>query len=455
MVLTHTPPDVLVAGGGNAALCAALCAREAGATVLLVEAAPRHLRAGNSRHARNFRCMSDAYPEEEYFADLDRVTAGRTNETLARLAIRSTPECFAWMKSHNVRFQPALEGTLHLDRTNAFFLGGGKALINTYYAAAERLGITVMYDAEVTGLRIENGAFKSASITWNGKTYETPAKVLVAASGGFEANIDWLREAWGDAAKNFWIRGTPHNKGKVLRLLLDAGAQPVGDASQCHAIAIDARGPKFDGGIVTRLDTVPLGIVVNKHAQRFYDEGEDLWPKRYAIWGRLIAQQPDQEAYSILDSKVMSKFMPSAFPALQGATIAELARALGLTPQSLEENVARYNAAVRPGAFDHTRLDDCHTAGLAPDKTHWAQRLDTPPFFGYPLRPGITFTYLGVKVDEHAAVAFANGPAPNILAAGEMMAGNILGQGYLAGIGMTIGTVFGRIAGKEAAHCAR
>src|SRR5205085_1061981 len=162
------------------------------------------------------------------------------------------------------RFQPALEGTLHLGRTNAFFLGGGKALTNTYYDTAARLGIAVMYESEVIGLRLEGDRFESATVMRSGVPVEIRAKAFIAASGGFEANIDWLKEAWGDAADNFLSRGTPHNKGRVLRLLLDAGADAVGDASQCHAIAIDARGPKFDGGIVTRLDTVPLGIVLNK-----------------------------------------------------------------------------------------------------------------------------------------------------------------------------------------------
>ncbi len=303
--------DVLVAGGGNAAMCAALSARESGATVVVAECAPQHLRAGNSRHARNFRCMhasptsvlTDAYTEEEYFKDLLQVTAGHTDQELARLAIRSSPECFAWMTQHGVRFQPSLAGTLHLGRTNAFFLGGGKALLNTYYAIAEKLGIRVLYNAEVTALRMCDGRFESATVSVDGSPVEIRAKALVAASGGFEANIEWLSEAWGDAAKNFIIRGTPYNRGKVLRLILDHGADQVGDPSQCHAIALDARAPKFDGGIVTRLDTLPLGIVVNQRGQRFYDEGEDLWPKRYAIWGRLIAQQPDQIAYSIVDSK--------------------------------------------------------------------------------------------------------------------------------------------------------
>src|SRR6185503_6205123 len=178
------------------------------------------------------------------------------------------------MKSYGVRFQPSLGGTLHLGRTNAFFLGGGKALMNTYYAAAEARGIRVLYNAEVTELKICNGKFESGSMLLNGQPADFRAKVLVVASGGFESNLEWLEEAWGPAARNFIIRGTPYNKGKLLRLLLDHGAESVADPKQCHAVAIDGRAPKFDGGIVTRLDCVPLGIVVDQSAQRFYDEGE-------------------------------------------------------------------------------------------------------------------------------------------------------------------------------------
>ena len=213
------------------------------------------------------------------------------------------------------------------------------------------------------------------------------------------------------------------------------------------------RAPKFDGGIVTRLDCIPLGIVVNRQGERFYDEGEDLWPKRYAIWGRLVAAQPGQIAWSIIDSKALGKFMPSVFPAIRGNTIPELAANLGLPADAVACTVDRFNRAIRPGKFDHELLDDCRTCGLAPEKSHWARTIDTPPFLGYPLRPGITFTYLGVKVNANAQVRMHNGrPAGNIFAAGEIMAGNILGKGYLGGLGMVVGTVFGRLAGKEAAR---
>jgi tricarballylate dehydrogenase len=456
--------DVLVLGGGNAALCAALMAREAGARVLVVEWAPIHFRGGNSRHTRNLRCMhdaptdvlTDAYPEEEYWQDLLKVTGGQTSEQLARMTIRHTATCRGWMMKHGVRFQPSLGGTLHVSRTNAFFLGGGKALLNAYYKSAEHLGVEIVYDAECVDLELEHGRFTAATIVRHGIEHRIQAKTLVAACGGFESNLAWLKEAWGPPADNFIIRGTPYNMGRVLKLLLDKGAKAIGDPTQGHCVAIDARSPKYDGGIVTRVDCVSLGIVVNRDAQRFYDEGEDFWPKRYAIWGRLVAGQPEQIAYSIIDAKSMGKFMPPVFPPVKAQSLRELAATFKLNAEVLEATVGEFNRAVRPGTFDHTILDDCVTEGIVPPKTHWARTIDTPPFYGYPLRPGITFTYLGVTVNERAQMILQDDtPSPNVFAAGEISAGNVLGKGYLAGIGMSIGTTFGRIAGEEAARHVR
>jgi tricarballylate dehydrogenase len=453
--------DVLVLGGGNAALCAALTARQWGKRVLVVERAPRDFRGGNSRHTRNLRCAHDAptavltesYSEDEFLADLHQVNGGPTDEHLARLLIVRSTECTEWMGRFGVRFQTALRGTLHLSRTNAFFLGGGKALMNAYYAAAGRLGIDVLYDAEVVGLDMVEGRFREATLDIQGRSRPVRAAAVVLATGGFESNLGWLKEAWGEAADNFIVRGTPFNTGTPLRLMLDAGAEPVGDPRACHAIAVDARAPRFDGGIVTRLDCLPLGIVVNARGERFADEGEDLWPKRYASWGTLVARQPGQQAYCVIDAKVSGLFMPSVFPPVVASSIRELAAKLGLEPERLAATVAAFNGAVQPGAFDLGRLDNCRTAGLTPAKSHWAQRLDTPPFWGYPLRPGITFTYLGLTVDDAARVVMRDGrPSANVFAAGEIMAGNVLRRGYVAGIGMTIGTVFGRIAGESAAH---
>ncbi len=219
-------------------------------------------------------------------------------------------------------------------------------------------------------------------------------------------------------------------------------------------VAIDARAPLYDGGICTRIDCVSLGVVVNKNAERFYDEGEDFWPKRYAIWGRLVAQQPGQIGYSISDAKAVGRFMPPVFEGTVAQSLPELAQKLGLNVDTFMTTLNTYNQACVPGHFDHTVLDDCHTEGVTPAKTHWALPLDTAPFYAYAVKPGVTFTYLGLKTDDTAAVRFNNQPSPNLFVAGEMMAGNVLGKGYTAGVGMTIGTAFGRIAGQQAARAA-
>ncbi|HZR85628.1 MAG TPA: FAD-dependent tricarballylate dehydrogenase TcuA [Bradyrhizobium sp.] len=456
--------DVLVIGGGNAALCAAISARRQGASVLVLEGAPKFYRGGNTRHTRNMRCAHDAateiltgpYTEQEFWEDLLRVTGGETDEELARFMIAESKDILTWIVEQGVRWQPSLGGTLSLGRTNSFFLGGGRAMLNALYRTAEALSVEIMYDAEVVDLEIDNGMFLSATLKQGDGHTSARASALVAAAGGFEANIEWLKQYWGEAADNFLIRGTPYNRGSILKMLLDKGVQEVGDPTQCHAVAIDARAPRFDGGIITRLDCVVFGIVVNRNAERFYDEGEDIWPKRYAIWGRLVAGQPGQIAYIIFDSTVLTSFMPSLFPPIKADTIAELAGKLELDPAALEKTVTGFNAAVRPGTFDHTILDDCRTEGLTPPKTHWARKLETPPYYAYPVRPGITFTYLGTRVNKQARILMKDGkPSANMFAAGEIMAGNVLGRGYAAGIGMTIGSVFGRVAGREAARNAR
>ncbi|SAK87494.1 tricarballylate dehydrogenase [Caballeronia terrestris] len=453
--------DVLVIGGGNAALCAALMAREAGASVLLLESAPREWRGGNSQHTRNLRCMHDApqdvlidaYPEEEYWQDLLKVTGGITNERLARLVIRESSTCRPWMQKHGVRFQPPLSGALHVARTNAFFMGGGKALVNAYYRSAQSLGIQIRYDSPVDAIELEGDRFVAART--GSERFE--ARACVLAAGGFESNREWLRQAWGQnergewPADNFLIRGTRFNTGVLLKYMIDAGADAIGDPSQSHCVAIDARAPLYDGGICTRIDCVSLGVVLNRDAKRFYDEGEDFWPKRYAIWGRLVAQQPGQIGYSIIDAKAIGRFMPPVFPGVKADTLSELARKLELPESTFVQTITEYNAACRVGTFDHTALDDCHTEYLLPPKTHWARPIDTAPFYGYALKPGITFTYLGLKVNEKAQVHFGGKPSENLFVAGEMMAGNVLGKGYTAGVGMSIGTAFGRIAGAEAA----
>jgi tricarballylate dehydrogenase len=311
----------------------------------------------------------------------------------------------------------------------------------------------VRYDALVEDLVIENDRFEAVRLKNENGGELIRARAAVIAAGGYEANIEWLKRHWGEAAENFIIRGTPYNDGTLLAALLKHGAKSIGDPKGFHAIGVDARAPKFDGGIVTRLDATPFGIVVNRDARRFYDEGEDIWPKRYAIWGTLIAGQPGQIAYCIVDSKTIDRFLPPMFKPYQAETLDALAPLLGLDPGIFLNTITEFNRAAAGNAKARMEcLDGVCTRGLTPPKSNWAMPIDRPPFYGLPLRPGITFTYMGVAVDECARVLHQSGRAfQNVFAAGEIMSGNILTKGYLGGFGLTIGSVFGRLAGKEAA----
>lgn len=457
--------DVVVIGGGNAALVAAMSARSYVDRVLVLERAPVDLRGGNTRHTRNVRCVhagadsynTGSYTYDEMWDDLGKVGQGPSNEELAARTVAESETVPSWMSLHGVHWQLPLKGTLHLGQTNRFFLGGGKALINAYHVTLAKMGVSVLYDAFVEDLVIVGENCKGVLVNLDGKHYEIGAAAVVCACGGYEANLEWLARYWGDAAENYAIRGPKYNDGVILRALYDHGAASAGQEKGFHAVAVDARSPRFDGGIATRLDTIPFGIVLNKSGQRFYDEGEEIWPKRYAIWGRNIAEQPGQIAFSLWDSKVNNLFLPPMYgPAIAGS-IRELAYKLELDEDAVLTTVDRFNAGVaRSGTFDPTVLDNCFTTDVIPRKSHWAQPLDTPPYYGIAMRPGITFTYMGVAVNRDGQVLRQDGTCfENVFAAGEIMSGNVLSTGYLAGLGLTIGTVWGRIAGKGAASVAR
>jgi len=455
------PPavDVLVVGGGSAALCAAIAARHNGASVRMIESAPAALRGGNARHARNFRLMHDqpewyvpdSYGEDAFFKDLLRVTGGATDERLARMLIRGSATIAQWLGDNGVRLQDPTSGLMSYSRRTAFFLGGGKAMINALYATAAKLGVAIGYDSELTKLAFGDDRNCEAEIAHGGSIERVAATTMVLCTGGHQANLDWLRESFGAAADGFMVRGTPYDTGSVLRLLLDAGAKPVGDPARGHMVAVDARGPKFDGGIVTRITAIPHGIVVDRDGKRFHDEGEDARKTHFARWGARIAGRPGQIAYLILDAKGLGRALPTALPPIRADTIATLATMLGLDPATLQTTIADFNAAI--DLAGDLPPNECRTIGLTPPKSRGAVALSEPPFAAYPLRPGITFTHFGVAVDEQMRVIGNDGrPAPNLFAAGMIMAANVLSDGYLAGLGVTLSTVFGRIAGEEAAR---
>jgi tricarballylate dehydrogenase len=457
--------DVLVVGGGNAALCAALSATESGSRVILLERAPIHDRGGNSKYTRNIRLahgperdMPGTYEPAELLKDLEIVTGDELDRELAIWAVKESGGVAEWMQSHGARWQPAFKGTLQLDRTNRFFLGGGKALINSYYMQASRCGVDVRYDQCVESIETSSSGPLHVMVNApSGKTTLT-ASAVVVASGGFEANLAWLGRYWGDATRNFVIRGTRYNDGTVLANLLEQGALERGNGRSFHAVACDARSPLYDGGIVTRVDSIPFGVVVNRECQRFGDEGADIWPKRYAAWGKLISEQPDQSAFAIHDNSAVGRFIPSIYPPFTASSIEELGGLVNLDGERLASTIRRFNESIDipSNGADIAQLDGCGTRGLPTPKSNWATPIVSPPFFAYPLRPGITFTYLGLAVDASGRVLKENGSKfTNIFAAGEVMAGNILRKGYLAGFGMTIGTVFGRLAGRGAAAYAR
>lgn len=442
--------DVLVIGGGNAGLCAAISARRAGAAVTLLESAPKALRGGNARHSRNFRVMHDGptpwlqgrYPAQDYWSDLEAVTDGAADEGLARLLIAESAGIVDWMGGNGVRFQSGADDTLPYSRKTAFFLGGGKALVNALYATAEGLGVTIHYDSDACALHAKDG-LPSVTVRHPRAMRVIRARAVVVASGGFQADHGWLRDDWGDAADRFVIRGTPHATGTMLRALLEDGARPVGAAGHCHMVAVDGRSPGFDAGIVTRLDGIAHGIVVDRDGRRFADEGSHTGPTRFSAWGDRVARCPGAVAFSVFDSAIETRFRPSIFPAVRADGIGELAVKLGIDPAALEATVTGFNAAIG---------DDGSAMGIQPPKTRLATPIRVPPFGAYPMRAGVTSTCLGVRVDGQARVLREDGRAmEGVFAAGVIMAPNILGRGYLAGSAMSIGAVFGRIAGREAA----
>lgn len=453
--------DMVVVGGGNAALNAAMSAKENAPSrkILMIERAPRDFRGGNSKYTRSIRYVHDhdnfssgPYTKEEYIQDVMKINKGESNPDILNLVVDGSQKMPAWMMKHKIVLKHAVKGAFHYNTANAFILGGGKQLLNTYYDVVERLGVQIVYETMVNDItRAANGTL-NMNVESNGNSFNIEADSLIVASGGFEANMDYLKEAYGDRANNIVVRGAKYNTGIPLKALYRMGASSIGRPDQAHWTAVDARAPKFDGGFVTRIDLIPLGIVVNKFAKRFYDEGEDLWTKRYVLWGHLARDQPDQIVYVIIDSKMMGETLVPMYEGIKADTIEELAKKVSLDPSALRSTVEEFNSHVTEEVkYDLSKLDGKRTKGLSPDKSNWARKLDKPPFYVWPMLPGITFTFQSVRINTQTQVLDQNNkPIENVYGAGELTSGNIYGRGYVGGTGLVIGTVTGITAGKEA-----
>ncbi len=467
-------PDVLVVGGGTAALCAAITTRRAGASVLLLERAPKGERGGNTRHSRNFRYVHEgpspfsagAYPETEFRSDLARVAGRDQDPALLRLLIERSRELPDWLAHLGVPLQPVAGGGLPHSRKTAFLLGGGKTLLNALYAAAERLSVAICYGASVEAIQCDEPSapkvvprtaakdvyraapkvVHSVDYSLEGSLHTVSPQIAILCCGGAQADREWLRTSWGERADGFINRGTPHAKSGLLRNLLSQGIAAAGDPAAAYLVAVDARSPADDGGIVTRVRSMHAGIVVDRDGQRRYDEGADTASTRYSAWGQRLADFPGQIGYLILDRRGLQVEAPSFYPAISAPSIADLAQQLGLPPLALERTLSAYNAAVSPRGANANE-------GLLPPKSSDALPLTEPPFAAYPMRPGITFTYHGVAVDARLRVRHREGGViDNLFAAGMLMAPNLFSRGYLSGLALMIGLATGRAAGEGAAR---
>ncbi|MBK1648633.1 FAD-dependent tricarballylate dehydrogenase TcuA [Rhabdochromatium marinum] len=461
------PPEVLVIGGGIAGLCAAIRARRSGAQVMLAESAPPWQRGGNSRHARNFRFCHEqpsplaagTYGATEFAQDLARVTGGSGDATLARVLIERSRALPDWLHGAGVALQTRNNGRLPFSRKTAFLLGGGQAMVNALYQHAEQLGVDIRYQCTLSQPRLLGNRLSSLRLQQGEQCQTLQPVAVVLACGGAQGNPDWLRQHCGAGVVNFINRGTPEARGEPLLELLAHGMQGIGDPSRLYLVAVDARSPPTDGGIVTRIRGMPQGLVVDRNGQRRHDEGADSGSTRYALWGQRLASYPDQIGYLLLDAAGLNNAPAALYPPICADHPRALAQQLGIDPAALEQTLQTYNAAMHQFQLQRapqTASSTPVTTGLQPPRTGPAHPLKRPPFAAYPLRPGLTFTYHGLAVDTQARTRLTCGePMLNLFAAGTLMAPNLCPQGYLSGLMLTIGMVFGSLAGEEAARYAR
>jgi tricarballylate dehydrogenase len=484
--------EVVVVGAGNAALTAALAAREAGAQVLVLEKAPYEDRGGNSRftggivrfaqrgledilplvpdltEAEIARLEVEPYPAEAYVNDIMRLSEGKADPALTRVLVDNSYQTVRWMQSLGVSFelyQTAVRqgGRIYFPAGAVIqFWSGGPGLTNRLFRTAEGRGIDVVYDTAATDLlATADGRVHGVRTQTSEGLMDIHAKAVILACGGFEASDRRRARYLGAEWEKVHVRGTRHNTGELLDRLEVLDAQLGGHLDGAHAVPVDAGSPEVGdlnlGDLTARL-SYPLGIMVNQDAKRFIDEGMDFKSYSYTVMGPEILRQPGGIAYQIFDQQTVERLEArygSGSSPVTAETIEALAGKLGLNPNALVRTVNAYNQAVQDGPFNPAIKDGKRTQGIEPPKTNWALRLEQPPFVAYGVRCGITFTYGGVMVTAAGEVLRRNGrPIPGLYAAGEIT-GGIFYHNYPSGSGLMLGAVFGRIAGTSAATFTR
>jgi tricarballylate dehydrogenase len=492
---SNDPYDVIVVGGGNAGLCAALSAREEGARVLVVEKAPESWRGGNTFFtAGGYRFaytnldeiravipdLSDAemesieldpYPEEEYFDDLMRVTEDLADPDLAMFLIRQSYPTMLWLRAKGVRWI-LMFGRQAYKVNNRFrfwgglvveAVGGGTGVVEAQVSRAQKDGIEIRYGMKATRLLVDQaGSVTGIEVRGPQGLSTIPARAIVLSSGGFQANAEMRARYLGKDWDLAHIRGTPYNTGDGIRMALEVGAQSFGHWTSCHSVAWDYNSPPYGDrkvGDGFQKHSYPLGIIVNIRGERFVDEGADFRNYTYAKYGGEILKQPRRAAFQLFDNKVVhllrDEYRIREVTKATADTIEELADKLEIDKTGLIRTVREFNAAVQEGPFNPAIKDGKRTQGIQPPKSNWAQRLDTPPFVGYHVTCGITFTFGGLRIDLEGRVQDTESrPIPGLYAAGELV-GGLFYNNYPGGAGLMAGAVFGRLAGREAARYAR
>jgi tricarballylate dehydrogenase len=488
--------DVIIVGAGNAAFCAALAAREHGASVLMLEAAPEDESGGNSRFtAGSIRvayngvddirtlipdlteaevATSDfgTYTQEQFFDDMARVTQHRADPDLVELLVTRSFPTLCWMRDKGVRFIPIYgRQAFKIDGKFKFWggltveaVGGGPGLVGMLTEAAKKNGVEIRYRTRALDLLYGGDRIEGVRVRRDGGIEELRGKSVVLASGGFEANPEWrtryLGPGW-DLAK---VRGSRFNTGDGIRMALDIGASPRGNWSGCHAVGWEMNAPEFGDlavGDQFQKHSYPFAIMVNATGRRFVDEGADFRNYTYAKYGRVILEQPNQFAWQIFDQKVKhlqrDEYRIRQITKVTADTIEELAKKLdGVDAAQFVKTIAEYNKAVRTDiAFNPNVKDGRHTEGLAVNKSNWANTIDQPPYEGYAVTCGITFTFGGLRINTDGEVLNTDyQPIPGLYAAGELV-GGLFYFNYPGGTGLMSGAVFGKIAGASAGRASR